>query len=190
MGSSQSARKLTISNEEEVGVIKVSNAVVQRLQGAEDETGGKDVRGVQPSYPMPLPSGVPIPYAQDIPSNGVAVYHYPEFTISALEIQQQKEEELKSQDQYWQRRLQNLERNHEKINAVIETEYKKAMEEFSDGEKVQVSRAPRPPCVEHSNKVLKCYQENPKEILKCSNLVEQFSNCVDQRRATIIAARC
>lgn len=53
-----------------------------------------------------------------------------------------------------------------------------------------VSKMPKPACVENSNKVLKCYQDNPKEILNCSSLVEEFSNCVDQRRAKIIAARC
>lgn len=133
MGSGQSARKLTISNEEEVGVIKVSNAVVQRLQGLENEIGGKDVRAAQPLYPTPPPSGIPITPVQSGLPNGVPVYHYPEYTISALEIQQQKEEELKSQDQYWQRRLFNLERNHEQIDAIMEMEYKKAIEEFSDG---------------------------------------------------------
>lgn len=34
------------------------------------------------------------------------------------------------------------------------------------------------PCLEGSNKVLKCFQDHPKETLKCSNLVEEFSNCV------------
>ncbi|XP_046734045.1 MICOS complex subunit MIC25 [Diprion similis] len=190
MGSSQSARKLTISNDEVVGVIQVSDAVVQRLQGVEDEIGSKDVRDAQPSNLMSLPSGVPILPGQGAPSNGVAVYHYPEYTISALEIQQQKEEELKSQDQYWQRRLQNLERNHEKIDTIMAIEYKKAVNEFTDGKNAPSTKMPRPPCIENSTEVLKCYQENPKEILKCSTLVEEFSNCVDQRRAKIIAARC
>lgn len=34
------------------------------------------------------------------------------------------------------------------------------------------------PCLDGSNKVLKCFQDHPEEILKCSNLVEEFSNCV------------
>lgn len=47
-----------------------------------------------------------------------------------------------------------------------------------------------PPCIENKDKVLQCYQDHPREILKCSSLVEEFSNCVDQRRAGLIAARC
>lgn len=47
-----------------------------------------------------------------------------------------------------------------------------------------------PPCCSDKEKVLKCYRENPREILKCSNVVEEFNNCVDQRRAMVIAARC
>lgn len=46
------------------------------------------------------------------------------------------------------------------------------------------------PCKNSSEKVLKCYQDHPKEILKCSDLVEEFSSCVDERRARVIAARC
>lgn len=44
--------------------------------------------------------------------------------------------------------------------------------------------------MENTDKVLKCYQEYPNQILKCGNLVEEFSTCVDQRRAHVIAARC
>lgn len=42
------------------------------------------------------------------------------------------------------------------------------------------------PCNINKDKVLKCYQENPKETLRCSDLVEQFSSCVDQRRAHLM----
>ncbi|XP_015590208.1 MICOS complex subunit MIC19 [Cephus cinctus] len=187
MGSGQSARKLTISNEEKVGVIKVSNAVVQRLQGSENTTGTQDVRSSHPPQPALAAS-----QAQESQlATGYPVY-YPEYTISALEMQQQKEKELNTQDQYWQRRLRNLERNHEKINQILDAEYRKAIEEFSDGQggkRVSV-KSTVVPCVGNSNKVLKCYQDHPKETLKCSNLVEDFYNCVDQHRTTLIASRC
>ena len=42
------------------------------------------------------------------------------------------------------------------------------------------------PCNENKEKVLKCYQDNPKETLRCADLVEQFSNCVDQRRTQLM----
>ncbi|XP_020708817.1 MICOS complex subunit MIC19 [Athalia rosae] len=192
MGSNQSARKLTISNEEEVRVIKVSKAVVQRLQGAEDENGEKKTtKSAEPPYAMPLPHLVSqrVPVVPDGSANAVPVYYYPEYTVSALEIQQQKEEELKNQEHYWQRRLENMERTHKNINNIVEAEYKKAINEFTNGGKVPIPST-RSPCDKHNSKVLKCYQNNPKEVLQCSALVEEFSNCVDQHRANMIAARC
>lgn len=182
MGSGQSARKLTISNEEEVGVIKVSNAIVQRLAQQRDgseinEASSIDVRPdsskVQQSAP-PSAALLPPPVASGQPV-------YPELTVSALQMQQHMEQELKKQDQYWHRRLQNLEEGYQKINRVLEDEYRKAINETSTTKTAQKTvdiQDAVQPCLEGSNKVLKCFQDHPKETLKCSNLVEEFSNCV------------
>ncbi|CAL1677674.1 unnamed protein product [Lasius platythorax] len=182
MGSGQSARKLTISNEEEVGVIKVSNAIVQRLaqrDGSEIGESSADTRPDSPKiqHPVPPPSAVPPAIAA---TSGQPVY-YPELTVSALQMQQHMEQELKRQDQYWHRRLQNLEEGYQKINRILEDEYKKAVSETSTpktGQKTVDIQGAVQPCLEGSNKVLKCFQDHPKETLKCSNLVEEFSNCV------------
>lgn len=45
------------------------------------------------------------------------------------------------------------------------------------------------PCLEDSNKVIKCFQDHPKETLKCSNLVEEFSNCLNVQHTRVIEAR-
>jgi MICOS complex subunit MIC19 len=182
MGSGQSARKLTISNEEEVGVIKVSNAIVQRLaQGARTRTDreSSDIIGTPIQRPTPPSATTVTPQASELAS-GQPVY-YSELTMSALQVQQQMEEELKQQDQYWQKRLQNLEDGYQKVNRVLKDEYKKATSEISvakSGQKIVDVQSTVQPCLENSNKVLKCFQDHPKETLKCSNLVEEFSNCV------------
>ncbi|XP_011173375.1 uncharacterized protein LOC105205652 [Solenopsis invicta] len=187
MGSGQSARKLTISNEEEVGVIKVSNAIVQRLaQGERTRARGEpssEARSGAPPIQQSAPSGVTTvsPQASQEATPGQPVYYYPELTMSALQMQQQMEEELKRQDQYWQRRLRNLEDGYQRINRVLEDEYKKAASETSvanPGQKIADIQNTVQPCLENSNKVLKCFQDHPKETLKCSNLVEEFSHCV------------
>ncbi|XP_024879046.1 uncharacterized protein LOC112459248 [Temnothorax curvispinosus] len=188
MGSGQSARKLTISNEEEVGVIKVSNAIVQRLaQGERARAARESASDTRPSapiqHPAAPPSATPVapqPQAGEA-TPGQPVYYYPELTISALQMQQQMEEELKRQDQHWQRRLRNLEDGYQKVNRVLEDEYNKAVSETSvtnSGQKIANIQSAVQPCLENSNKVLKCFQDHPKETLKCSNLVEEFSNCV------------
>jgi len=131
MGSGQSARKLTISNEEEVGVIKVSNAIVQRLAQGERtrarEPSPSDTRpGAPIQHPAPPSATTVAPQAGEAPA-----YYYPELTISALKMQQQMEEELKRQDQYWQRRLRNLEDGYQKVNRILEDEYKRVANETS-----------------------------------------------------------
>lgn len=195
MGAGQSARRFTIDNEEEIDVIKLSNSVVQRLTQKVNEPkvqSGNEVRSFPTTQPFANKAVTsPPPQSEDAPS-GYPVYYYPQLTLTALEVQQQKEQELLTQDQYWQKRLENLEKHHLKINQIIDEEYKKAVEELyvdEDKKKLNIHNSVQP-CLESTSKVLKCYQENSKEILKCSNLVEEFSNCVDQRRARVIAARC
>lgn len=129
MGSGQSARKLTISNEEEVGVIKVSNAIVQRLaqrDGSEIGEPSTSTKADSPSQHPAPPSASPA--ADATPGQPV---HYPELTLSALQMQQHMEQELKKQDQYWHKRLQNLEEGYQKINRILEDEHKKAITETS-----------------------------------------------------------
>lgn len=43
MGSSQSSRKLTLSNDDPASVIRVSDSVVQRFRGQEKTDGRSDV---------------------------------------------------------------------------------------------------------------------------------------------------
>ncbi|EGI64817.1 PREDICTED: MICOS complex subunit MIC19 [Acromyrmex echinatior] len=189
MGSGQSARKLTISNEEEVGVIKVSNAIVQRLAQGERSKSHKPLPDEKPAAPIQDP--VNPPDASEA-TTGQPVY-YPELTVSALQIQQQMEEELNRQNQYWQRRLQTIEDSYQKINRVLEEEYKKAANESSvaksEGQTIANIQNVVQPCLENSNKVLKCFQDHPKETLKCSDLVEEFSNCVWKVHTCMIETR-
>lgn len=130
MGSGQSARKLTINNEE-IGVIEISESVVERLTQKMSETNvTNEVRSaIEPSSKKTSQ----LSQSGDISVNsGYPVYH-PQLTLSALQIQQQNEEEFRKQDNYWQRRLQNLEQKHSEINDIINAEYKKAAEIYIGG---------------------------------------------------------
>lgn len=137
MGSGQSTRKLTIDNEE-VGVIGISESVVDRLTHKANETNGGVVNEVRSASETELSSQTavppPLPQSGDIPVNsGYPTYH-PQLTLTALQIQQQKLEELRNQDNYWQNRVKNLERKHAHINDIIDTEYKKAVDQlYTDG---------------------------------------------------------
>ncbi|KAL6442128.1 hypothetical protein ACFW04_002437 [Cataglyphis niger] len=195
MGSGQSARRLTISNEEEIGVIKVSNAIVQRLAQRDGSGAGESFTGTRADLPnkQHLPNPAP-PSAVPTAANNATTEQpaqQPELTMSALQIQQQMEEELKKQDQFWQRRLQNLEDGYQKINSILEEEYKKAITEISAAKTEKRVDIPTTVqlCLEDSNKVIKCFQEHPKETLKCSNLVEEFANCLIVHHTRLIESR-
>lgn len=122
MGSGQSTRTLTVSNDEDTGVIKVSEDIVQRLAKKSGDSG--KVRAPAASPPQDA--------SNQAESNLTGLIYAPGYTISALEMQQIKAKELAAQDQYWQKRLQNLEKNHKRINEILDEEYKKAIEEFTD----------------------------------------------------------
>ncbi|EFN81991.1 MICOS complex subunit mic25 [Harpegnathos saltator] len=180
MGSGQSARKLTITNEEEIGVIKVSNSLVQRIAQGEKAKANEPPVNAEPTTPA---QHITSSAATVLPANatsGHQVYYYPELTMSAHQVHQQKEQELKQQEQYWRKRLRNIDDSYQKINRIFAEEYQKATAEVSTkaGQNITGTQGTVQPCLENSNKVLKCFQSHPKETLACSNLVEEFSNCV------------
>lgn len=131
MGSGQSARKLTISNEEEIDVIKISNSVIERLTHnatniEPQKVANNDVRATAlPREPPPME-----PPSVGAPSG----YYYPQYTISALQMQQEKEKELSLKDHYWEDRLDKLKKSHERIDLILEDEYKKAYNLYGKGE--------------------------------------------------------
>ena len=134
MGANQSARKVTVVNDEASGVIKISDSVVQRLKG--EISGDSQQQQQQQSAPAPEPERVspppaaaveppPPPPAQETapappPAQSEAVIqqqvwqrpiiqYIEEPSISALRVKAEKEEEMKTQDDYWRDRLQKQE---------------------------------------------------------------------------------
>ncbi|XP_018321290.1 MICOS complex subunit MIC19 [Agrilus planipennis] len=163
MGSaSTKTRKLTIENEDSRNVIKVSDEVVQRLKGREE------VRNLTPrSSVQVIPEGVP-------------VYYYPEPVLTSLQCRQQKQNALEENDKYWERRIRDLQKGHDKMHEVMQCEYKKAIEEIQETKKTNKEV----PCKENKLKVLDCYQKYPNEPMRCAQIVQDFADCVDSHRAS------
>lgn len=196
MGAKQSAHKLTVVNDEAEGnVIQVSNAIVQRLteglKQTSNQSANADVR-VQHSRKPAVSGESEIPSANspqgNVPASGYSSFHYPEYTITALQMQKQKEVEIDELDAYWGKRLLNLEMKHEKINSILQNEYNKAVVDYKSEKKgcneIMV------PCMENTKKIAKCYQDHPHQALECAPFVKEFASCVDECRTKIIASRC
>ncbi|XP_058812279.1 MICOS complex subunit MIC19 isoform X2 [Topomyia yanbarensis] len=169
MGSSSSTpRTITVDNDSSVGVIDISDDVVKRLKTGMPP---KEDGNVPSSYPNPLPH----------PSAG-----YGEPSLTSLQIRREKEQELRANDIYWAKRLQNLEANLQKTNQILEKEYNDAIIDVKKRFESTAVSHQLPPCQDHKAKVIECYQKNPYETLNCSASVKAFTDCVNLNRIQLL----
>ncbi|XP_069684638.1 MICOS complex subunit MIC25-like [Periplaneta americana] len=100
-----------------------------------------------------------------------------------------REAALRDNDEYWQKRLKAMEESHVLINKKMEDEYKKAIKEVEDLFSRLPAKREQPPCSNAGQFVKNCYQQNPREVLKCAKEVEAFATCVDRKRVNILDSR-
>ncbi|RZC36666.1 uncharacterized protein BDFB_003076 [Asbolus verrucosus] len=177
MGGSQSrTRKLTVENDDPTSVIKVSDDVVQRIKNSQE------------ARPAPESS-----FQQQAPPQQPPLVQQPTFmyepNVTSVQLRQVNIAELKKNDRYWENRLKCQQANHQKINEIMEAEYKKAVEEMEVPAASRTSSKALPPCQDSKKAVMKCYIENPHEPMKCAKVVQAFQQCVDTKRASLIANR-
>ncbi|XP_022915729.1 MICOS complex subunit Mic19 [Onthophagus taurus] len=175
MGAQQGkTRKLTLENDDPTSVIKVSDDVVQRLRCAEAKRRGSS--GQAPPQQL---------HSHQIISNNPPppFYHY-EPTFTSLQIRQEAAEKLRKNDEYWTRRIHDLEKNNEKMRILMEEEYKKAMDEMNS--KTSKSPFSEMPCIMNRKKVMECYQQYPNEPMRCAKEVQAFAACVDMKSIKVV----
>lgn len=181
MGGLQSTgtRRISVPNDDTSGVIKVSDSVVQRLKG------GAEVKESQPES-----LAVSQPQSDVQPVTSFPHSYYGRGTPkTSLEIRQDKEEALRENDQYWEKRLKTIEDNQLMINRRMEEEYKKAAKEVEELFSRLPAKREQPPCANAGQHVKSCYQKNPGEVLKCAKEVEAFAACVDMKRISRLVSR-
>jgi len=209
MGANQSARKVTVVNDEASGVIKISDSVVQRLKG---EISGDSQQQQQqqsapapepekvspppaapveptPLPPPPAPEAAPAPVPQSEPVIQQQVWQRPiiqyieEPSISALRVKAEKEEEMKTQDDYWRDRLQKQEESFIANAKLTEGEIIKNAKYVETLFKPAVNKEI---CRESQQSVLSCYQSNPGKPLLCRDQVLAFTKCVSEVRSGLV----
>lgn len=182
MGGSQSsnARRISVTNDDPSGVIKVSDSVVQRLKGAKE---------VKDSQSESRPVSQPQFDAEKVTSSFPHSYYGRGTPKTSLEIRQDQEAALRENDEYWEKRLKTIEDNHKMINRKMEEEYKKATKEIEELFSRLPPKLEQPPCTNAGQHVKKCYQQNPREVLKCAKEVEAFAACVDMKRVNLLDSR-
>jgi len=209
MGANQSARKVTVVNDEASGVIKISDSVVQRLKG---EISGDSQQQQQqqsapapepekvspppaapveptPPPPPPAPEAAPATAPQSEPVIQQQVWQRPiiqyieEPSISALRVKAEKEEEMKTQDDYWRDRLQKQEESFIANAKLTEGEIIKNAKYVETLFKPAVNKEI---CRESQQSVLSCYQSNPGKPLLCRDQVLAFTKCVSEVRSGLV----
>jgi len=210
MGANQSARKVTVVNDEASGVIKISDSVVQRLKGeisGDSQTQQQQQQSAPapepekvappppapveptPPPPPPAPEAAPAPAPQSEPVIQQQVWQRPiiqyieEPSISSLRVKAEKEEEMKTQDDYWRDRLQKQEESFIANAKLTEGEIIKNAKYVETLFKPAVNKEI---CRESQQSVLSCYQSNPGKPLLCRDQVLAFTKCVSEVRSGLV----
>jgi len=185
-GMSGAPRTVTIDNDNPVGVVDISDAVVQRLKNQHSKIQNAEQKYAEPSAVSGTAQSSPqIPSTLTSPPQVTTVY-YGEPTITALEVRRQKEQELRNNDLYWAKRLTHLEQTLQKTNSILEKEYNAAVDDVRSRFQNASPQHQLPPGKDLKEKLVACYKQHPTETLMCSSQVKEFMQCVDVHRIKIL----
>ncbi|XP_030358300.1 MICOS complex subunit MIC25 isoform X2 [Strigops habroptila] len=96
--------------------------------------------------------------------------------VAQIEVELQgREAEMKRQEAFYKEQLARIERKNAEIYKLTCEQYKEAA---SKAEEWIKRRNTDPVCASLQAEILKCYQENKREVLKCSELAKEYRRCV------------
>uniref|UniRef100_A0A8D2NFR7 Coiled-coil-helix-coiled-coil-helix domain containing 6 n=1 Tax=Zonotrichia albicollis TaxID=44394 RepID=A0A8D2NFR7_ZONAL len=85
------------------------------------------------------------------------------------------EANLRRQEAFYQEQLARIERKNAEIYKMTSEQYQEAAAKAEERIK---RRNADPICANLQSEILKCYQENKREVLKCSELAKEYQRCV------------
>ncbi|XP_068763713.1 MICOS complex subunit MIC25 isoform X1 [Struthio camelus] len=100
----------------------------------------------------------------------------------AMELQG-REAELKRQEAFYKEQLARIERKNAEIYKLTSEQYHEAA---AKAEKWIKRRSTDPVCARLQSEILKCYQENRHEVLKCSELAKEYQRCVSAAQKELL----
>uniref|UniRef100_A0A8C3JIQ7 CHCH domain-containing protein n=1 Tax=Calidris pygmaea TaxID=425635 RepID=A0A8C3JIQ7_9CHAR len=104
----------------------------------------------------------------------------------AVELQG-REAELKQQEAFYKEQLARIERKNAEIYKLTSEQYQEAATKAEEWIK---RRNTDPVCASLQSEILKCYQENKHEVLKCSELAKQYQRCVSAAQKPLQNSGC
>ncbi|XP_035402558.1 MICOS complex subunit MIC25 isoform X3 [Cygnus atratus] len=100
----------------------------------------------------------------------------------AMELQG-REAELKRQEAFYKEQLARIERKNAEIYKLTSEQYQEAATKAEEWIK---RRNTDPVCAGLQSEILKCYQENKCEVLKCSELAKEYQRCVSAAQKELL----
>uniref|UniRef100_A0A8C0I900 MICOS complex subunit MIC25 n=1 Tax=Bubo bubo TaxID=30461 RepID=A0A8C0I900_BUBBB len=100
----------------------------------------------------------------------------------AVELQG-REAELKRQEAFYKEQLARIERKNAEIYKLTSEQYQEAAAKAEEWIK---RRNTDPVCASLQSEILKCYQENKREVLKCSELAKEYQRCVSAAQKELL----
>ncbi|XP_019392371.1 PREDICTED: MICOS complex subunit MIC25 isoform X3 [Crocodylus porosus] len=96
---------------------------------------------------------------------------------------QSKEVELKRQETFYKEQLARIERKNAELYKLTSEQYHEAA---TNAEHRIKQRNTEPVCAGLQSEILKCYQANKHEVLKCSELAKEYQRCVSAARKELL----
>ncbi|XP_061213135.1 MICOS complex subunit MIC25 isoform X2 [Neopsephotus bourkii] len=104
--------------------------------------------------------------------------------VAQMEAELQgREAEMKRQEAFYKEQLARIERKNAEIYKLTCEQYKEAA---SKAEEWIKRRNTDPVCASLQAEILKCYQENKREVLKCSELAKEYRRCVSAAQKELL----
>ncbi|XP_074861350.1 MICOS complex subunit MIC25 isoform X5 [Carettochelys insculpta] len=94
-----------------------------------------------------------------------------------------KEEDLKRQDAFCKEQLARIERKNAEIYKLTSEQFHEAA---TSAENHIKRRNTEPLCAGLQSQILKCYQENKHEVLRCSELAKEYQRCVSAAQKELL----
>lgn len=99
--------------------------------------------------------------------------------LMVMRLREEKEQELQQLNQEWRQKMEAREQEFSKMAQLSEEEVNSAIKEV---EKLFVKASCTPVCQDHQEAVMTCYQDHPRQALRCARQVDDFARCVDLSR--------
>lgn len=181
MGNTPSNRRVTVVNDDVVGVVQVSESVVRRLKGKPSEIPNDSERSSSQEPPPVLQTP---PEVTQLPPPSYIPFAPTEPYSTTLEQRQKYHEEFKKAERSWNNRIYELETQNRQL---FETAKEKFAVTLLEVEQNHVKNSYAPVCPDKQHQVMRCYKENGKLPLNCAREVHDFMECVDKVRMTALS---